>query len=182
MATIANEVRRCTRCQLHLARRKAVPGEGPRQANLVLIGEAPGEQEDRVGRPFVGRAGQVLDQCLQAARIVRGEIFITNLVKCRPPQNRIPLRTEIDTCTAAYLRDQIRIINPALVVLLGATAVKALLGVPLLSQARGHFIQRDRLYLATYHPAAGLRNPAWRQALQDDLIRARRWLDRFHPR
>jgi DNA polymerase len=120
----------------------------------MLIGEAPGREEDESGRPFVGAAGRFLDHVLEDTGIDRASLFITNIVKCRPPKNRAPRAGEVDTCTSNYLFEQIELINPALIVLLGGVAAKKLLGVKNVNEARGRVIERDgRQYLVGYHPA-----------------------------
>jgi len=169
LQTIAREVRTCTLCPLARSRTNAVPGEGPTRAKLMFVGEAPGREEDVQGRPFVGQAGKVLNQALLSAGIERGEVFITNVVKCRPPNNRLPTKNEIDSCITAHLHRQIQLLNPQIICLLGGTAVKALLGLDRLGAVRGRLMEKDRKYFATYHPAGAGRNPAWHEAFQADL-------------
>ncbi len=167
---IAREVRCCQRCPLHAHRTQAVPGEGPADAVLVLIGEAPGREEDLQGRPFVGKAGRFLDGALREVGIDRSAVFITSVVKCRPPENRTPHKAEIETCTGVHLQRQLAAIEPDVVCLLGATAVRAMLGNVRFREARGTMIAvGERRYLPTYHPAAAARNPAWARAFQRDL-------------
>jgi uracil-DNA glycosylase len=162
---------------LYKGRTKAVPGEGPARAKVMIIGEAPGRQEDLSGEPFVGRAGKVLDDAIKAAGFLRGDVFVTNVVKCRPPRNRPPSRLEAETCKDAYLLSQVELISPRLVVLLGRTAVKALLAVDSLGQVRGSLVRKGGTdYLCTYHPAAILRNPRLRPTFDDDLLKLRRYL------
>jgi len=121
----------------------------------MLIGEAPGREEDQYGRPFVGAAGRFLDQVLAGSGVARGDLFITNTVKCRPEKNRTPRKLEVDTCTSLYLFEQIELVNPALIMLLGSVAAKKLLGVSSVNEARGKVIEyHDRKYLVGYHPAA----------------------------
>src|SRR5256886_3081573 len=127
LETTAEAVRSCTLCRLHSGRIHAVPGEGPLDANVFLIGEAPGREEDATGAPFVGSAGKILDKALAAARILRSSVFITNVVKCRPPANRGPRSDEIESCRP-YLMTQIAAVRPKVAVTLGSTALKALLG------------------------------------------------------
>jgi uracil-DNA glycosylase family 4 len=171
LETIAHDIRACTLCPLARSRTNAVPGEGPASARLMFVGEAPGQAEDAQGRPFVGRAGQVLNQALLFAGIERSEVFITNVVKCRPPNNRVPTKNEIDSCITAHLHRQIQSIEPEIICLLGGTAVKALLGVDRLEAVRGRIIiiEKNRKYFVTYHPAGAGRNPAWHEAFQGDL-------------
>jgi DNA polymerase len=155
---------------LATGRTKAVPGEGPYNARIMLVGEAPGREEDLTGRPFVGRAGRLLDSVLEPIGIPRKNVFITNIVKCRPPKNRQPTKRERDTCKEAYLQRQIDVIRPRLVVLLGRTAAQALLGAKSLKRVRGRVVRRGRVeYLCTYHPGAVLRNPRRRGTFSEDL-------------
>ena len=151
---LAAQIRVCTKCPLHQSRTLAVPGEGKASARVMLIGEGPGREEDESGHPFVGAAGRFLDQVLDGTEIQRADFFITNIVKCRPPQNRTPRVGEVETCTSNYLFHQIELINPQLIMLLGLVATKKLLGVKNINEARGHLIEREgRQYLVGYHPA-----------------------------
>jgi uracil-DNA glycosylase family 4 len=175
--TIAADVRVCVRCPLHEGRRNAVPGEGPGNARIMLIGEAPGREEDLQGRPFAGRAGKVLDDVLREAGLRRQDIFITSVVKCRPPRNRVPRKGEVATCVAAHLRRQIEVISPDIICLLGGVAVGALLGATPLSLVRGRPLRREHVFLPTYHPAAAGRNPRWRQAFTEDMLLLGRLLE-----
>ncbi len=171
----AAAVRVCTRCPLHAARTHAVPGEGPAQASILLLGEAPGRDEDASGRPFVGRAGKILDRSLEAAGINRATVFVTNVIKCRPPRNRRPKAKELVACRP-YLLAQLDAVRPKVVVTLGATALHGLLGP-------GHELKAARRRLltfggaqviATYHPAAVLYNRSLEAALRRDLKKAAR--------
>lgn len=120
----------------------------------MIIGEGPGAKEDMTGRPFVGSAGKYLEHVLKGTSFTREDFFITNIVKCRPPANRTPRAGEVETCTSLYLFEQIRLINPRLIVLLGSAAVNRMLGVKSVDQARGRVLEKDgRKFLATYHPA-----------------------------
>ena len=151
---MAAQIRVCIKCPLCQSRTLAVPGDGAASARVMLIGEAPGREEDESGHPFVGAAGRFLDQVLEDAGITRRDLFITNIVKCRPPDNRTPRVGEVETCVSNYLFEQIEIINPALIVLLGGVAAKKMLGVKSVNEARGRVIDRDgRKYLVGYHPA-----------------------------
>jgi DNA polymerase len=154
---IAREINACTNCGLGRSRNHAVPGEGSANAKLMLIGEAPGREEDEKGKPFVGRAGRLLTQVLSDAGLTREEVFITSVIKCRPPNNRRPKKKEIRACLP-YLRRQIMAINPRVILLLGGVAAESLLGIKRVGEARGKPFKRDRIYLVTYHPAAVLRN------------------------
>lgn len=170
LSRIAREVRVCTRCGLHRDRQNAVPGEGPQGARLMLVGEAPGKEEDIQGRPFVGRSGKILDQTLGDAGLQRDALFITSVVKCRPPQNRVPRKEESRTCIQAHLRRQIKVITPAIICLLGGVAAEAILGMNRVSQIRGEVFRREKnLFFPTYHPAAAARNPSWYRALAEDM-------------
>ncbi len=172
--SIAEEIRSCNRCSLAKERTRAVPGEGPGNAEILLIGEAPGRDEDHAGRPFVGRAGSILDRCLEEAGIERGQVFITNAVKCRPPKNRRPKKDEIEACRP-YLEAQIGLVQPKVVILMGNAATKAVLEMEGVTSLRGQ-VYRD-LFLITFHPAAVLRNGNLKGALVLDLLAAKEWAE-----
>ena len=178
---IAAEIIRCRKCDLHLGRRKPVPGEGPEDAKVIFVGEAPGKEEDRVGRPFIGRAGGLLTDSLREAGLRREDVFITNVVKCRPPDNRNPRRDEISSCIP-YLERQITAIDPEVICLLGRVALQALLKETTVSKVHGKVIQRDRTYMPMYHPAAVLRNPGLRTVMIEDMRRLRRFLSDSNSR
>jgi uracil-DNA glycosylase family 4 len=151
---LAEEIRACVKCPLHASRTIAVPGDGKISAKLMIIGEAPGKEEDESGHPFVGASGRFLNSVLEGTEIKREDFFITNTVKCRPPKNRTPKRLEVDTCTSNYLFEQIELINPKLIMLLGGVAAKKLLGVKTVNEARGRVIDHEgRKYIVGYHPA-----------------------------
>jgi uracil-DNA glycosylase len=151
---LAAQIRVCLKCPLHGSRTVAVPGDGKPSAQVMLIGEAPGREEDESGHPFVGAAGRFLNQALTDSGLTRDDLFITNIVKCRPPQNRTPKKNEVDTCTSLYLFAQIELISPKLIMLLGGVAAKKLLGIRTINAARGRVIEHDgRKYLVGYHPA-----------------------------
>jgi DNA polymerase len=151
---LAEQIRGCVKCPLHTSRTHAVPGDGPPSAQVMIIGEGPGRDEDASGHPFVGAAGRFLDSVLEGTGIDRSDLFITNTVKCRPPNNRTPKKGEVDTCTSHYLFAQIELVDPELIVLLGVVAAKKLLGVKSVNEARGRVIEHDgRKYLVGYHPA-----------------------------
>ncbi|MFW5857226.1 MAG: uracil-DNA glycosylase, partial [Planctomycetota bacterium] len=154
-------IRACTACRLSETRQHAVPGEGPGDARLVLVGEAPGRREDAAGRPFCGRSGDLLDRLLSEAGIRRGHAYITSCVKCRPPGNRNPTRDELAACVPQHLEAQIECIAPSLIVLFGKTAAASLLGTDApVKDLRGTVReQRGRHWLVTYHPAAAMRFP-----------------------
>ncbi len=178
LEAIASVVRECTSCPLCKARTNAVPGEGNPDAGLMVVGEGPGEQEDRSGRPFVGRAGALLDKILESIETPRPEVFIANVVKCRPPRNRTPLPDERAACLP-YLHRQIALVRPRVLMALGATAAEALLGVRRpLGELRLKVHRFDGIPLVvTYHPAALLRNPNWKRPAWDDVRIARQLLD-----
>ena len=167
---VAAKVRECTLCRLHRNRTRAVPGEGPVDADMFLIGEAPGRQEDAAGRPFVGSAGKVLNRALTAARLSRKDVFVTNVVKCRPPANRAPKADEMEACRP-YLQSQMEAVRPRVLVTLGSTALHSVQGPGArLSEARGRDLAFDGIPVrATYHPAAVLYNPRLEAALRADL-------------
>jgi uracil-DNA glycosylase family 4 len=161
----------CHACGLRANARQVVFGEGGPDARLVLIGEGPGAEEDRLGRPFVGAAGQLLDKMIAAMGMERfRHTYILNIVKCRPPNNRVPTPEEILAC-APHLERQLEILDPVIVVLLGNTAVKALIDpAARITRIRGQWIERaGRWWMPTYHPAALLRNPAWKRDAWADL-------------
>ncbi|HJP57597.1 MAG TPA: uracil-DNA glycosylase [Gemmatimonadales bacterium] len=177
---VAERIRTTWCCQTLCPKRtNAVPGEGNPRARLVLVGEAPGATEDATGRPFVGAAGALLDSILEAIELPRKDVFITNTVKCRPPQNRKPLPDEIASCIP-YLWRQLAIIRPSVIVALGSTAAESLLGVKKsLSELRNKVHSYNGIPLVvTYHPAALLRNPNWKKSTWDDVRIARQLLDR----
>jgi uracil-DNA glycosylase family 4 len=160
LARVAGEVSTCAACTLHAGRIQAVPGEGPERARLMVIGEGPGQQEDEAGRPFVGRAGQLLTDMLRAIHLDRHEVFIANVVKCRPPDNRTPLPAEAEAC-APFLARQIALVDPEVILVLGRTAAEVLLGPGIrISAVRGVWTALgDRAVMPTYHPAYLLRDP-----------------------
>lgn len=176
---IAAVVRECRKCPLCEARTHAVPGEGNPAARLMVVGEGPGESEDLSGRPFVGRAGELLNKMLEAIAIPRAEAYIANVVKCRPPKNRVPLPDERDACLP-YLHRQIALVRPKVLLALGGTASEAMLGVK--KSLGGLRLQVHRWnaipLIVTYHPAALLRNPDWKRPAWDDLRIVRQLLDR----
>jgi uracil-DNA glycosylase len=166
---IATEVVGCSLCKLSRSRKNAVPGDGQTSAKIIFIGEAPGKNEDEKGRPFIGIAGRILDEALQKAGIERSQVFITNIVKCRPPGNRIPEDEERAACRP-YLDRQISLIAPRIICILGATAYSSILGGKSITQNRGKIIKRKgQKYLITIHPAAAIYNKNLRHALEDDL-------------
>jgi DNA polymerase len=167
---IKEELGNCTRCKLHETRRNIVFGEGNPKARLVFVGEGPGEEEDKQGRPFVGRAGQLLTKIINAMGLKRSDVYIANVVKSRPPGNRTPEPDEIAACVP-FLFKQIRAIDPEVIVCLGNTAAQSVLRTKAkLGDLRGKFHSYGRAkLLVTYHPAALLRNPAFKKPLWDDM-------------
>jgi DNA polymerase len=168
----------CTKCKLCEGRTRTVPGEGPGDARLMVVGEGPGRVEDETGRPFVGPAGELLTKILAAIDLPRAQVYICNIVKCRPPENRQPQYDEIAACLP-YLYRQIEIVKPAVILAMGNTAAQSLLAT---KQSLGAL--RNRLHrfrgtpvIVTYHPAALLRNPNWKRPTWDDVRIARRLLD-----
>ncbi len=167
---IREDIGDCTRCKLHKRRNKIVFGDGSPRAQLVFVGEGPGADEDAQGLPFVGRAGKLLTQMIEAMGLQRKDVYICNVVKCRPPENRTPEPDEVKTCSPFLLR-QIDVLNPKVIVCLGAVAAKTLLETTRgISQFRGEWQEwRGRKLLATYHPAYLLRNPNAKGEVWKDL-------------
>ncbi|NMC27427.1 MAG: uracil-DNA glycosylase [Syntrophomonadaceae bacterium] len=160
----------CKRCRLHLTRQQVVFGAGDVHTRILFVGEGPGKDEDLQGLPFVGRAGQLLDKILEAADFSRSQVYITNVVKCRPPGNRLPHPDEVKECRN-YLEAQIRIINPCIIVCLGALASQTIIDPKArISQVRGQwFIRKGIKIMATYHPAALLRNESYKRPAWEDF-------------
>uniref|UniRef100_A0A7C2E287 Type-4 uracil-DNA glycosylase n=1 Tax=Ammonifex degensii TaxID=42838 RepID=A0A7C2E287_9THEO len=172
---LKNSITDCQKCNLAANRTNVVFGEGNPFALLMFIGEGPGADEDRLGRPFVGAAGQLLDRILAACGITREEVYIANIVKCRPPGNRVPLREEAEACLP-FLRQQIELIRPQVIVLLGSTALQYLIGSEAkITRMRGQWF--GPLYgarvMATYHPAALLRDPGKKRPVWEDFQQVR---------
>jgi len=181
LAEIEEEILKCTKCRLHASRRKPVPGEGNPRAAVMLIGEAPGEAEDLQGRPFVGPAGKLLTEVLRKCGVRREDVYITNVVKCRPPNNREPEDDEIRACSQ-YLLAQIRALRPKLIITLGRVSTKFLMSLAnvkvnsiLSVRGRVYRVKVDDLEVdvfPTVHPAAALYNPKYRGLLESDLTTA----------
>ena len=166
---VARAVRACTDCPLHRSRTNAVPGEGNPSAELMFIGEGPGFHEDRQGRPFVGPAGQLLEGLLASIGTNRDNVFIANMVKCRPPENRDPQPPEIAAC-AKFLERQIELVNPKLIVTLGRFSLGRFFPGESVTRARGSLRQKDeRLIFPVLHPAAALRRPELRATMVEDF-------------
>lgn len=168
---VADEVATCTLCELHHSRKKAVPGEGPGNSDLMFIGEGPGFHENEQGRPFVGAAGKFLEELLAKINLSREQVYITNVVKCRPPGNRDPVFEEIETCTKTYLNRQIEAINPKVIVTLGRFSMNLLIPNVKISNVHGQSFQvKDRLVVPMYHPAAALHQGSLRPVIENDFI------------
>ena len=164
LADIAKEIHDCSKCPLSEGRTNAVPGAGNPDADILFIGEGPGAREDALGEPFVGASGKFLDEMLASINLAREDIFITNIVKCRPPGNRDPEMAEKKVCTSLYLDRQIGLINPLLIVMLGRHAMEYFLPGLKISEAAGKPKRRDgQAYLPLYHPAAALYNGGMRE-------------------
>lgn len=164
----------CRGCSLHKTRTKTVYGDGDIRANLMFVGEAPGADEDKTGVPFVGRAGKLLDRILEEIGLKRGEVYICNTLKCRPPGNRDPLPEESAAC-APFLQKQIEVIDPKIIVTLGLPAIRYFVsGNEAMGKLRANIIDyKGRKILPTYHPAAALRFPAYKEQIFEDIVKAR---------
>jgi DNA polymerase len=166
---VATEVSTCTKCKLCKGRTRAVPGEGNPDAKILFIGEGPGFHEDKQARPFVGPAGQFLDELLASINLRRGDVFITNVVKCRPPNNRDPEPEEIAACND-YLDRQIEALNPRVIVTLGRYSMAKFFGGERITAIHGRARKRDgRLCIAMYHPAAGLHQASLKDVIREDF-------------
>jgi len=174
LGVLEREVLKCVKCQLHETRTNVVFGEGDPEARLMFVGEAPGRDEDRQGRPFVGRAGQLLTRIIESIDLTREEIYIANVLKCRPPKNRNPLPDEI-SCCLPYLVKQIEIIQPRIICALGAFAAQTLVGSNEgIGKLRGKFYDyRGAKLMPTFHPAACLRNPSTKKYVWQDMKQIR---------
>jgi len=166
---IRQKVTECTKCELSKTRTNAVPGKGNFQSDVIFVGEAPGRNEDKNGEPFVGIAGQRLNLALDNAGILRESIYITNVVKCRPPNNRVPTISERNTCQD-YLQKEISIIKPKIICILGNTAFNSILGGSEITKYRGKIIKKDKqFYFLTIHPAATIYNQELITVLKEDI-------------
>jgi len=171
LAQIAKEVSVCMNCTLHESRKKSVPGEGPANAEIMFIGEGPGFHENEQGRPFVGAAGKFLDQLLAQAGVTRSEVFIGNVVKCRPPENRDPLPDELSACDV-YLERQIEAINPSIIVTLGRFSMGKYMQGAKISQIHGQMRKvGERYVISMFHPAAALHQAALKPAILADFAK-----------
>lgn len=177
LAEIAEQICACTKCPLHRSRTKAVPGEGPIGAPIMFIGEGPGREEDRQGRPFVGRSGDLLEELLEGIGLTREDVFIANVVKCRPPNNRDPEPDEIAACKP-YLAQQLKLVDPEIIVTLGRFAMERWLPNERITRAHGRpFRFGKRLVVPMFHPAAALRKPEWETLLREDFARLPAFID-----
>jgi len=183
LAEIRDDIGDCTRCRLHKGRTKLVFGVGNENADIMFVGEGPGADEDKQGEPFVGRAGQLLNNMITAMGIRREDVYIANVVKCRPPDNRTPEKDECDTCSPFLMR-QIEVIQPKMIVTLGAVAAKNLLGVnDSMANLRGKIYDfRGTKLVATYHPAYLLRDPRQKAEAWKDLQMVMRELGMAVPK
>jgi len=168
---VAQEVSVCSKCELHFSRKLAVPGDGPADTPIMFIGEGPGFHENEQGKPFVGAAGKFLDELLGKIGMKRQEVFITNVVKCRPPGNRDPLPQELAACSE-YLERQIQAINPKVIVTLGRYSMAYFLPNAKISEVHGQGMKvKGRLIVAMYHPAAALHQQSLRPTIEADFAR-----------
>jgi uracil-DNA glycosylase len=168
---VAQEASACTRCKLQYSRKRAVPGEGPANAEIMFIGEGPGFYENEQGRPFVGAAGKFLDELLSKIGMQRSDVFITNIVKCRPPGNRDPEAEEIQACND-YLERQIQAINPKVIVTLGRFSMARFMPNAKISDVHGQTMNiKGRLIVAMYHPAAALHQRSLQPVVEQDFAR-----------
>ena len=166
---IQQNVKTCKKCELCNTRSNAVPGIGNENADVVFIGEAPGKNEDQHGEPFIGTAGKKLNDALESVGLTRNNVYITNIVKCRPPNNRVPNDIEKAMC-GNYLEDEIAIINPKIICLLGNTPYYSILGGKEISKNHGKFISKDnRMYFVTFHPAATIYNQKLVNVFKNDI-------------
>jgi uracil-DNA glycosylase family 4 len=169
LAQIGQEVNRCTKCDLYYSRKNGVPGEGLSDAEIMFIGEGPGFHENEQGRPFVGPAGRFLDELLDQIGMKRGDVFIGNVVKCRPPGNRDPQVEELDACSS-FLDRQIQVINPKVIVTLGRFSMARFFPNAKISEVHGLAVQvRGRLIVPMYHPAAALHQPSLKSIIELDF-------------
>ena len=171
LETVRQNVIECTKCELAKTRTNSVPGKGNFQSDVIFVGEAPGRNEDKNGEPFVGIAGQRLNLALEGAGVSRESIYITNVVKCRPPNNRVPTISERNTCHD-YLQKEISIINPKIICILGNTAFNSILGGSEITKYRGKIVKKDKqFYFLTVHPAATIYNQELITVLKEDIVK-----------
>jgi DNA polymerase len=176
LTELYQQIALCHKCDIAKLRTKVVPGEGAENADIIFIGEAPGWHEDQQGRPFVGQAGQFLDRLLASINLNRQQVYIANVIKCRPPDNRDPLPTEIQNCRQ-WLDSQIEIIKPKMIVTLGRYSMAMYFPGKSISKIHGTAVKRDNvIYYAMYHPAAALHQQSLRQAIEADMLKIPRLL------
>jgi DNA polymerase len=166
---VKQKVIKCKKCELHKTRDNAVPGKGNFKSDVIFVGEAPGKNEDKHGEPFIGIAGKKLNSALEMAGVSRDNVYITNIVKCRPPNNRVPKTDERNTCQE-YLKEEIAIIKPKIICVLGNTAFNSVLGGSEITKFRGKVIRKNnQLYFITIHPAATIYNQKLIDVLNEDI-------------
>lgn len=171
LESIRQNVIECTKCDLCKTRTNSVPGKGNFQSDVIFVGEAPGRNEDKHGEPFVGAAGKKLSAALEEAGISREQVYITNVVKCRPPNNRVPNTKERDTCQE-YLKEEISIIKPKIICILGNTAFNSILGGSEITKFRGKIVRKgNQMYFLTIHPAATIYNQELIPTLKNDIAK-----------
>jgi DNA polymerase len=171
LTELYQQIALCHKCDIAKLRTKVVPGEGAENADIIFIGEAPGWHEDQQGRPFVGQAGQFLDRLLASINLNRQQVYIANVIKCRPPDNRDPLPTEIQNC-CQWLDSQIEIIKPKMIVTLGRYSMARYFPGKSISKIHGTAVKSDNvIYYAMYHPAAALHQQSLRQAIEADMLK-----------
>jgi len=176
LTELYQQIALCHKCEIAKLRTKVVPGEGAENADIIFIGEAPGWHEDQQGRPFVGQAGQFLDRLLASINLNRQQVYIANVIKCRPPDNRDPLPTEIQNCRQ-WLDSQIAIIKPKMIVTLGRYSMAMYFPGKSISKIHGTAVKSDNvIYYAMYHPAAALHQQSLRQAIEADMLKIPRLL------
>jgi DNA polymerase len=181
LSAIAESVTMCRKCGLHETRTRTVPGQGSPHPEIMFVGEAPGEEEDRQGLAFVGEAGQLLTKMIEAMGYRRDEVFIANILKCRPPHNRTPLPAEMDVCLP-YLKEQIALLKPKVIVCLGGTALRGLLNLEGITRLRGQWLSYEGIDLMpTFHPSYLLRTPSAKREEWEDLKAVLRHLGRPIP-
>ena len=175
---LEESIKNCKKCKLCTNRTNIVFGVGNKDADVMLIGEGPGADEDRLGEPFVGKAGQLMNKAFQALEINRDEVYIANIVKCRPPQNRVPEADEAKVCLN-YLRNQVVLVKPKIIVLLGSTALKNIVGEEYgITASRGKWIEKKGImYMPTWHPAALLRDETKKIEFWKDLKQVKQKAD-----
>lgn len=180
LAQIAKETAQCRNCELHFSRKKAVPGEGPDNAEIMFIGEGPGFHENEQGRPFVGAAGNFLEELIESIGMTREEVYITNVVKCRPPSNRDPQPKELEACNN-YLERQIAAINPKVIVTLGRFSMAKFFPNARISHVHGRPVNiQGRLIVPMYHPAAALHQGSLRPIVEADFSKLPELISQVH--